>query len=241
MRKRMWVPFLLLAVSLPATLEARQLPPTEQPRTLTVNAVGTVEREPEQGVIVLAVESEAANAQAAATANAQRMTQLTAALRRAGVPERSIRTISYELRPEYATDDRGRVAPRIAAYRAINMVQVTVDEVARLGGVIDAGIGAGANRVASIRLQLRDVQSAQNEALAIAMRNARTQADAIAAAAGERLGPPMSIHTGGFAAPPMPPMAYARAEGMDMASTPIEGGTLTVQATVNVVYRLIDQ
>jgi uncharacterized protein len=236
MRTMLWIPFLLL----PAALAA-QTAPVEQPRTLTVNATGTVEREPEQGVLVLAVESEAANAQAAATANAQRMTQLNAALRRAGVPERSIRTISYELRPEYARNERGD-APRIAAYRAINMVQVTVDDVTRLGATIDAGIASGANRVASVRLQLRDMQSAQNEALAIAMRNARAQALAVAEAAGERLGPPMNIHIGGFMGPPMPmpAMAYGRAE-MDVAATPIEGGTLTVQATVNVTYRLLDQ
>jgi uncharacterized protein len=230
----------LALLVLPVTLHA-QTPPVEPPRTLTVNAVGTVEREPEQGVVVVAVESEAPTAQAAASANAERMTQLTAALRRAGVPERSIRTISYELRPEYARDDRGREAPRITGYRAVNMVQVTIDDVPRIGGIIDAAVTSGANRVANIRLQLRDTQAAHNEALANAMRNARTQAAAIAEAAGERLGRPMSIHTGGFMAPPPPmPMAYARAEMADVA-TPIEGGTLTVQATVNVVYRLLDQ
>lgn len=224
---------------LAAAPAAAQVPAAEQPRTLTVNAIGTIEREPEQGVVVLAVESEASNAQAAATANAQRMAQLNAALRRANIPERSIRTISYELRPEYSREDRGQAAPRITGYRAINMVQVTVDEVARLGSIIDVAIGSGANRVANIRFQLRDMQAAQNEALGIAMRNARAQAAAIAEAAGERLGPPLNISTGGFIGPQPPMPMYARAEMMDVA-TPIEGGTLTVQANVNVVYRLID-
>jgi uncharacterized protein len=234
MRMAMWT----LPLLLPTALSA-QTPPAEQPRTLTVNAVGTVEREPEQGIIVLAVESEAASAQAAATANAQRMSQLNAALRRANIAERGIRTISYELRPEYAREDRGQAAPRITGYRAINMVQVTVEDVARLGGIIDTAIGSGANRVANIRFQLRDPQSAHNEALATAMRNARVQAAALAEAAGEQLGPAMSIHTAGFTPPPMP-MVYARAEAMDVA-TPIEAGTLTVQASVNVVYRLLDR
>jgi uncharacterized protein len=227
----------LAALLLPATVTAQQ--PTEQPRTLSVSATGTVEREPEQGVVVLAVESEAQNAQAAATANAQKMTQLTAALRRAGIGERSIRTISYELRPEYARDERGQ-PQRIVAYRAVNMVQVTVDTVARLGGIIDTAVGSGANRVANIRFQLRDPQAAHIEAAAEAMRNARRQAEAIAAAAGERLGAAMNINTGGYMPPPSP-MAYARAEMMQEAPTPIEGGVLTVTANVNVVYRLLDQ
>jgi uncharacterized protein len=224
---------------LPVAVTAQQTP--DQPRTLTVSATGTVEREPERGVILLAVESEASNAQAASAANAEKMTQLVATLRRAGVAERNIRTQSYELRPEYARQAPGGEAPRIAGYRAINMVQVTIDTVARLGPVIDAAIGSGANRVANISFQLREPRSAYSEALAMAMRNARSEAEAVAEAAGERLGSPLNIHTGGYSAPP-PPMPM-RAMAMDMesmASTPIEGGTLSVTAHVTVVYRLID-
>lgn len=231
---------LAAVLSMPATLQAQQ--PQEQPRTLTVSAVGTIEREPEQGVLMLAVESEAATARAAAEANATRMTQLVGALRSAGVAERRIRTVSYELRPEYAREPRDREPPRIVSYRAINMVQVTVDTVARMGGIIDTAIGSGANRVTSIELQLRDRHAAHLEAVAQAMRNARREAEAVAAAAGERLGPPLNINTGGYMPPPPRPMAMARADMMQMeAATPIEGGTLTVTANVNVMYRLLDQ
>jgi uncharacterized protein len=232
----------LLAAPL-APLAAQQAAPVP-PRTLTVSAMGSIDREPEQGVITLAVESEAPTARAAADANAARMTQLLAALRRAGVPERQIRTVSYELRPEYARPDptapgRAPAPPRIAGYRAINMVEVTVDTVARMGGIIDVAIESGANRVSNIRFQLRDAHAAHLEAVALAMRNARREAEVVAAAADQRLGPPLNISTGGFAGPPAP-MQYARADMMEMAqATSIEPGTLRVQAHVNVVYQLI--
>lgn len=225
-------------VLLPGALAAQE---ANDPRTITVSAQGTIEREPEEGVITLAVESEAEEAQAAANANAERMTRLVAALRQAGVPERNIRTISYELRPEYrrqAGDDRSE-PPVIAGYRAINMVQVTVDTVSEMGRIIDTAIGAGANRVTNIAFQLRDPHSAHIEAAAAAMRNARREAEAIAEAAGERLGPALSINTGGYHMPPPPMPMYARAE-MDMAAaqTPVQTGTLTVMTTVTVVYQL---
>jgi uncharacterized protein len=231
----------LLLVPGVAMAQAGVGPPAEQPRTLTVSAMGILELEPEQGVILLAVESEASTARAAADANAQRMTQLMTALRRAGVGDRQIRTTSYELRPEYTRDDRGAAAPRITGYRAINMVQVTVDTVARIGGIIDTAIGSGANRVANIRFQLRDAHAAHLEASALAIRNARRQAEAIAAAAGERLGPPLNISTSGYAPQPRQ-QVYERMEMMvaQDAATPIEGGTLTIIAHVNVVYRLLD-
>jgi uncharacterized protein YggE len=231
-------------LAMPGVLSAQQ-PQPEQPRTLTVNGTATVEKEPEQGVVLLAVESEAPGAREAAEANATKMSQLIPALRRAGVAERNIRTISYELRPEYARQENSNQPPRIAGYRAINMVQVTVDTVARMGAVIDAGISTGANRVANISFRLRDARAAHLEAVAQAMRNARREAEIIAEAAGEVLGPAMSIHPGGFAPPPPPPMAYAR--NMDMlemaqaAPTPIEAGTLSVMAHVTVVYKLADR
>lgn len=223
---------------LPGALAAQDR--ADMPRTITVSAQGTIEREPEEGVILLAVESEARTARAAADANAELMTRLVAALRAAGVPERSIRTTSYELRPEYRRQtEQTREPPTIAAYRAINMVQVTVDTVARMGRIIDTAIASGANRVANISFRLRDAHAAHIEAVAIAMRNARREAEAVAEAAGERLGAALNINTGGYHAPPPPMPMYARAE-MDMAaaSTPIESGTLTVVATVTVVYEL---
>jgi uncharacterized protein len=234
---------LLIAVLLlmPANAAAQQA--TETPRTLTVNAAGVIEREPEQGVVLLAVESEAPTARAAAEANAARMTQLMAALRRAGIEERHIRTLSYELRPEYAREERGREPPRIVAYRAVNMVQVTVDDVARLGSTIDMAIGSGANRVTSIQFRLRDPHGAHIQAVSQAMANARREAEALAQAAGEQLGPALTIQSGGYMPPPGPPMPFARADMMmaESMETPIAGGTLTVTANVNVVYRLLDR
>lgn len=224
---------------LPVAAAAQEAAP---PRTLTVSSSGTVEREPEQGMVLLAVESEAQNAKAAAEANAAKMSQLVAALRRAGIVDRHIRTLSYELRPEYAQQVRDREPPRIAGYRAVNMVQVTVDTVARMGGIIDVAIGSGANRVASISFRLRDYMAAHIEAVAQAMRNARREAEAVAAAAGERLGSALSINTGGYAPPPAP-MYRGDAMVMEQAAlapTPVESGVLTVTGQVTVVFRLLD-
>lgn len=240
---------LAAALALPATAAAQQ--PVEQPRTITVNGIATVEREPEQGVVLLAVESEAENAREAADANATKMAELIPALRRAGVAERNIRTVSYELRPEYTRTlppERGMAQepPRIAGYRAVNMVQVTVDTVARIGGVIDVAISSGANRVANIGFRLRNPREAHLEAVAEATRNARREAEIVAEAAGERLGPAQSIHTGGYMPPPppMPMPAYSRMDMIEVTAappTPIEGGTLTVMANVTIVYRLLDR
>jgi uncharacterized protein len=211
----------------------------ERARTITVSATATVEREPERARVLLAVESSAPTAREAAQQNAALMQRVLDAVRRAGVPAEEIRTVSYELRPEYARPEPQRQdPPRIVSYRAINMVQVRVDPMAQVGAVIDAALGAGANRVSSLTFELRDTDAARLAALQLAVQSARRQAEAVASAAGQRLGEPQSIQVGHFAAPPPAPM-MARAEAMVMdAPTPIEGGQLSIGANVHVVYRI---
>jgi uncharacterized protein YggE len=224
-------------VFLPFTAAAQQ-PPAEQPRTLSVTGVGTVEREPEKAVVTLAVESEASTARDASERNAELMVAVVAAVRGAGIPERDIRTISYQLVPVYGRPPQDGTPPRIAGYRAMNMVLVNVDSIGRVGRVIDAAIGAGANRVANLSFELRDFETARNQALERAVTAARREAEAVAAAAGQRLGEPLNITTSTMYPEPRPMMMDAIMARQAAVETPIEAGTLTVRATVNIVYKL---
>ncbi len=243
-----FVPALAAGLLLPACAARAQQPGATAPareRTITVTGTGVVEREPDQAVIMLAVENRAQTADAAAQANAETMEQVIAALRRLGLDRDRIRTVSYQLHPEYARDEPrpGQYEPRVVGYRAINMVQVTLDDITRVGEVIDTAIGAGANRVTGLNFQLRDPERARIDALALAVQNARAEAQALASALGETLGPALDVTTTGRIPPPIPYMmdTMARAEVAVAAPTPIELGRLRVEATVTIVYRLQPQ
>jgi uncharacterized protein YggE len=222
----------------PAGLSAQQQP--EQFRTLTVSAQGTVERAPDQAVLMLAVESEASNARDAARTNAGKMDRVLSALRRAGISEDRIRTVGYDLQPVYVRQDQGEQPPRIAGYRALNRLQVTIDVLDRVGSALDAAIEAGANRAENLYFQLKDQSEARLEALRLATAKARREAEAVARAAGERLGVVQAIHTDSYAPPPRPVEVYARAVAMDAmkVETPVEAGNLSVTASVTIIYRL---
>ena len=228
--------FLLMAL---APLSGSAQTQEQNPPTIVVDATAEIEREPERAVLVFAVESEGETAQAASQANANAMEAVLRALRAEGLEDRTIRTISYRLDPVYGRRVRPDSAPTIVGYRAINMVQATVDSISRLGGVIDAGIAAGANRVAGLNYELRNPEEARLEALEQAVAKAKREAEVVARAAGQRLGDPINITmSSAYPLPrPMYDMAAQRAEVMQ-ASTPIEGGTLTVSANVHIVYRL---
>lgn len=230
----------LAILAMPADAAARQEAPARE-QTVTVSASGKVTRKPDRAVVMLAVESYASTAGEAAESNAKRMQQLVAALRRLGLGDDEIETVSYQLHPEYDYSPDGPRRPpeeRIIGYRAINMVRVTIDEIERVGEVIDAAIRTGANRVHGIEFMLRDPEAARHDALREAVENARGEAEALAAALNRRLGPALSVTT----APGYDRPVYAARADMAVAAmpapTPIEPGTLDVVANVTIVFRL---
>ena len=101
--------------------------------------------------------------------------------------------------------------------------------------------GAGANRVSSLNFGIKDAAGARLEALTKAVQKARAEAQAIATAAGQQLGEPLSINADGYFAPPPRPVAMYRMAEQSAASapTPVEGGTLEIGATVSIVFKLL--
>ncbi len=212
-------------------------------RTITLSATGTVERTPDQAVVSLAVETMAPTAQKAAQQNAQLMDRVVRALREAGIPGDHIRTQYYNLNPEYQYTQPAPGRPgeqKLVGYRASNMVEATVDSIPRVGAIIDAAIGAGANRAQGIRFQLKDPEGARREALRVAVANARRDAEALAEASGQQLGELLQLSSSMQVTPPPVPMFAARAqvEAVAPAPTPVEPGQMEITATVSAVYRL---
>jgi uncharacterized protein YggE len=222
--------------SLPGTALAQE-PAPEPTRQIHVNADASVRRAPDRAVVQLAVESVGETARAATDANAEAMAGVLAALRRLDIPSERIQTLRIELQPQY---DRRRDAaePRIVGYRALNQVVVRVDDLGAVGPVVDAAVSAGANRVTGIQFELAEPESAYHEALRLAIAKARAEAEVVAAALDESLGPPISVSTGGFHVPQpmMRDVALRAAEAMP--APPVEPGEMEVRASVSITYRL---
>ena len=217
---------------------------TEKPvRVLNVNGVGTVQRQPDRAVILVAVESRAVTAQEAAQTNARKMDAVFAALRKVGIVPPNVATVSYALQPEYREPDPRSATPntpRVVGYLAMNTVRVQVDSMPRVGAVIDATVAAGANRIENLSFELKDMESARLEALKLAVLQARGEAEVLAAAAGQKLGEPQSI-TSSSAWMPMPQYRMRAEVGMVAAApapTPVEAGSLSVTANVSITYLL---
>jgi uncharacterized protein len=233
--------FLAAAMTAAVVAGAQPLVGQDQPagepahRVIHVSSRATVQRAPDRAVVQLAVETLAPTAGEAMTGNAATMDRVLAALRRLGVPEARIRTTRIELHPRYETRRDG-TPPAIVGYQAANQVMVELDDLDLVGRVIDAAVGAGANRVTGVAFQLRDLDAAYHEALRLAVARARTEAEVIADALGEPLGPPIQVSTGAVQLPP--PQFRVEAMRMDVAAAapPVQPGELEVPATVSITY-----
>lgn len=210
---------------------------TERP-SLNLSAYGEVKAAPDMATITFGVVTEAPTAAAAMAQNAERMNQVMAALRRAGIAERDVQTSGLNLSAQY--DYVQNEPPRLRGYQASNQVTVVINDLSKVGSTADAVVSAGVNQINGISFGLKDPTAAENQARQIAVRNLQAKAALYAQALGVPLGGIRSLSEGGGYAPPPPrPMYAARAEmAMDAGSTPVAAGELTVRIDITGVYDL---
>ena len=194
--------------------------------SITVSGNGSVVAVPTIAVLSLGVNTRAASAKAALSANAREMRQVIDAVKAAG--GREVRTQSVSLSQVLGQNGEP------AGFAASNVVSATVD-VGRAGAVIDAAVDAGANQVNGPTLSAADVGKLYRQALKAAVADARLSAETLAAAADRPLGKVTSVVESGSTAPiPM----FEKAAVSD-AGTPIEAGTQQTTASVTVTFALV--
>lgn len=210
-----------------------------QATTLNISAYGEVKADPDQATITLGVQTDAPTAAEAMRLNAERMSRIAAALRRAGIAEKDIQTSSLSLNAQYQYEERQ--PPRLTGYQASNQVTVSVNELDRLGRTLDATVSAGANQIQGIGFGLKTPEAAMDQARMLAVRALQAKAQLYATATGRRIGRLVNLSEGGGYAPVPPPRPMYR---MDMAvaaaapETTVAPGQLTLRADVSGLYEL---
>jgi uncharacterized protein YggE len=187
-------------------------------------AVLTVE--PNQAEILLGVETEDTSAKLAAQNNANRGEAVLKALYEFLGRDADIRTVGYTVAPVYSNTRDGKNT--ITHYRATNTIRIKTDRLKQVGDIIDRANKAGANTVGSLQFTVKDDAAVRQKALEQASREARLKADAIAAALGLKIKRILEVEeTGRGPRPMLRSRSFAEA-----AATPIEAGTLDIEAAV---------
>ena len=212
---------------------------TTPEHTISVNGIGRVTTTPDVADVRVGVQVTRPKVRDAQSAAATAMTDVIAALKKAGIADKDIQTTSLSLQPVYDYSNNGNT-PRLTGYQIVNAVQATVRKLDTISDVIDGALAAGATTLDGITFRVDDPAAAEAQARDAAMKDARARADALAGAAKVTITGVSSISEQAGSVPvPVPYFAAGGAKDAAAASTPVQVGTNEVDVSVNVVY-LID-
>ena len=203
-----------------------------------VKTTGTAEIKvtPDRAVFQVGVKRQSPTAKAAKAAADRVSTKLLTALKAQGIDDKDIQTAHLDLQP--TTYYQKQV--RINNFTATQSLWVTVRDLSKLDGVIDAVMSAGANRIDGIEYQSSELRKYRDQARDEAAKAAKEKAVALAQALGNQIGKTYSIEE------------VQQAEGYSLnANVAFEGaagksrapstapGQLTVTASVVVGFDLL--
>jgi uncharacterized protein YggE len=227
-----------LAACGPSTLAPANITVQTQPslRTITVTGTGLVTLTPDIAYINIGVHSQDASATVALTQNNTSAQAIIDAIKAAGVADKDIQTTNFSVYPQQQYDTNGKITGIL--YMVDNTVYVTVRDLAKLGGLLDASVTAGANNISSISFDVADKTGALSQARQAAVTNARKQADELTTATGVSLGDVQTI-TYSDSTPPIT-IQYARADvaAGGGGSVPVQSGSMQITTTVTIVYEI---
>lgn len=232
------LPLAMAAVAAPAMAQTTPMPVQQISGTvLDVSAQGESRRTPDVAAISAGVVTQAVDAASAMRENATRMDRVIAALKKAGVADRDMKTASISLQPQYRYQENK--PPVITGYQATNTVNVRFRDIAKSGAVLDALVATGANQINGPELTLDDPAAAMDEARLDAMAKARARAALYAKAAGLKVKRILAISEGGMEMPrPMPIMMRAQAMAGDAAESKVLAGEQSLTVNLSVRFEL---
>src|SRR5262249_20535289 len=226
-------------VDVPRTTSRADVKPQPQPRQAEADAFrgdaivttgqAMVKRAPDVAFLTVGVESRAKNPRDAQRQNADEMAAVQRRLIDAGVPRDALRTLGLDLQQEFDFTN-GRRAPR--DFVARNTIEVRIEEIARVGELVDLAVQGGATSTSGVRFDLRDRAAVEREAVRLAVADARARAEAAATGAGRAIGRIIKIEEGGGEGGPGPLLPMAASRAADAAPTPVEPGYIEIRARV---------
>jgi uncharacterized protein YggE len=192
--------------------------------TLSVGGHGEVDVAPDMARITVGVQSKGQDAREALSRNSTSLNAVVAAIEGQGVPASRIQTSDLSLWFDEQHD----------SYVASHNLDVRIDDVNKVGSVLDAAVAAGANTSWGVSFALKDESAARAQALQAAIADARKRANSMASALGVSVTGVVSAGeaTVNVVQPPYPAAAQASAA----SGTNVQPGQLTISADVTVVY-----
>lgn len=194
-----------------------------------------VQAQPDTAILTISVVTQGRRAIDAQQDNATKTDAVIRALKAAAGTGAEIKTSGYSVQPQRVYKE-GQ-PPTISGYEARNSVTVTTSDLSKVAPIIDAASQAGSNDISGVSFTLRQDRQARDRALNEATAEAVSKARVIANALGGKVVRIVEVQEDGFQQ--RPPVPIYATEGFmakrDVASTPIEVGSLDISSRVQLI------
>jgi uncharacterized protein len=205
--------------------------------SIRVTGDAVVTAKPERAQIDVGVLTQEKQSQNAATQSARQLDAVVAALHKLLGPDADIKPINYALNPDYQYRPIGGKSS-VGSYTALNVVRVTLDELDKVGQVIDTATQAGANHVESVRFTVKDPQVLHSQAVREAALKARASADALASALNLKITRIVSVEEAGDSPSAGADLSDLRDPMAGPAPSPAQSSSFVVSANVTLTVEV---
>ena len=213
--------------------------------TVSAQGMSVVKATPDIVTVYFNVQTNGTTASEAKDKNAEIVDDAITELVKLGLERKDIVTENFNVYPDYSYDYRTG-AQTSRGYIATHSIKVELasSDFDKVGGVIDAGVDAGALiSYINFELSLEEQNKLKAEALKLAGEDARLKAEATAEGLDKSLGRLVSVSSSNFDYYPW--QIYRNADMMSsgvaeakVATTSIQPGQQEVTASINVVYKI---
>lgn len=205
------------------------------PAQIVTTGTGEVRVAPDRATIFVGVQSRAGTAAAAAADNARRQRAILDTLRTLGLGPDQLSTMNFNVNPDIQYNPNNQ-PPKVVGYTVTNTVRAEVRKLDDVARIIDASLAKGANEISGLQFYSSKADSARRSAMALAVANARADAETLARAAGGTLGALLELSTASSIRPMAEGMSVT---AMARVATPIEPGQQSISASVTARWSFV--
>jgi uncharacterized protein YggE len=201
----------------------------------TVSGQGKVAVKPDTAHISVGVSQDGPTAKAAQDKMNAAINEVTANIKKAGIPDSDITTSNYSI---YPNQDFSQGSSKIIGYKAQSTVEVKVKKLDQLNTVIDTATANGANQISGINFDVDDKSAFEDQARKMAVADAQKKAAVAAKTGGFSIGRIISYNESNNSPGPIP---FATARSADVKAAPqtsVEPGSLDVTLDVTLGYEI---
>ena len=206
--------------------------------TITVTGFGKAWANPDRASVSVGVNVADEDITRAVEESNETIARITEAVKGLGVEEADIQTTNFSIWAEEQWDQETGQRKEEKLYRVDSTIQINVNDVEKIGELLEVSIASGANNVYGLSFGIQDPSSLAADARVKALDDARQRAEQIAQELGVTLGEVQSaVEVSGASV-----MPFFETAGIGMGGgggePPISEGSMTVTLSMEVTFKI---